>query len=278
MAAMIVLKMGARSGYADQVGMTHPLARLFMIAIISVVAIGVFWWLKRELGDHTRQDFTHSISEIGRRGREGYQRGQDAYDRARDLNSRAPWANQSDTSDEPDQPLTGPPVNGRPPGGRPPSSGSPRRPTPVPTPSPPAAASGAGAAPPSAPVAGAGAADGATVAGEAATAVVAPEAVAGAAVASQVTRRLRRDHSHGARADSGQAAPPSSSPQGGAPVPNVAQPAPAPATGRAGTTRPTPTQRATSGPASDRQPPVARPQPDRAGAPLADTETPAKGR
>ena len=281
MAAMIVLKMGARGGYADQVGMTHPLARLFMIAIISVVAIGVFWWLKRELGDHTRQEFTHSISELGRRGREGYQRGQDAYDRARDLNSRAPWANnpdpdQSDTPDEPDQPLTGPPVNGRPPGGRPPSPGSPRRPTPGPPP--PTPAPGAAAAPTSAPAAGAGAADGAMVAGEAATAVVAPEAVAGAAVASQVTQRLHRDHSRGARADSGQAAPPSSSPQGGAAAPNVAQPAPAPATGRAGTTRPTPTQRANSGPASDRQPPDARPQPDRDGAPLTDTETPVKGR
>ena len=130
MAAMIVLKMGARSGYADQVGMTHPLARLFMIAIISVVAIGVFWWLKRELGDHTRQEFTHSISELVRRGREGYQRGQDAYDRARDLNSRAPWAKKpdddSDTPDDPEQPLTGPPVNGRPPGGRPPSPGQAR--------------------------------------------------------------------------------------------------------------------------------------------------------
>ncbi|BBC69066.1 hypothetical protein MMRN_p0350 (plasmid) [Mycobacterium marinum] len=54
MAAMIVLKMGARGGYADQVGMRHPLARLFMIAIVSAVAIGVFWWLKHELlGDHT---------------------------------------------------------------------------------------------------------------------------------------------------------------------------------------------------------------------------------
>ncbi|WP_231103009.1 hypothetical protein, partial [Mycobacterium avium] len=92
MAAMIVLKMGARGGYADQVGMTHPLARLFMIAIVSAVAIGVFWWLKRELGDHTRHDFTHTITELAHRGREGYQRGQDAYDRARDLNSRAPWS------------------------------------------------------------------------------------------------------------------------------------------------------------------------------------------
>ena len=125
MAAMIVLKMGARGGYADQVGMTHPLARLFMIAIISVVAIGVFCWLKRELGDHTRQDFTHSISELGRRGREGYQRGQDAYDRARDLNSRAPWAknpdpDQSDTPTNPTSPSPGrPSTAAHPAGGHP---------------------------------------------------------------------------------------------------------------------------------------------------------------
>ncbi|WP_188113219.1 hypothetical protein, partial [Mycobacterium simiae] len=68
-AAIIVLKMGARGGYADQVGMTHPLARLFMIAIVSAVAIGVFCWLKRELGDHTRHDLTHVLTDVARHGR-----------------------------------------------------------------------------------------------------------------------------------------------------------------------------------------------------------------
>ncbi|WP_186244542.1 hypothetical protein, partial [Mycobacterium simulans] len=180
MAAMIVLKMGARGGYADQVGMTHPLARLLMIAIVSAVAIGVFWWLKRELGDHTRHDFTHAISDLGRRGRDGYQRGQDVYDRARDLHSRAPWAktpdDSSDTPDEPDQPLTGTPVNGRPPGGRPPSPGRPRHHPPGPPPT-------------TTPAPGGAAADGAIVAGQAATTVVAPEAVVGAAVVSHATQR-----------------------------------------------------------------------------------------
>ena len=154
-AALIVLKMAARGGYADQVGMSHPLARLFMIAIASAVAIGVFWWLKRELGDHTRQDFTHTVTDLAHRAREGYQRGQDAYDRARDLNSRAPWSkkagtnpDQDDSDNDPDQPLTGPPVQGRPPGGRPPSPGRAARPTPPPQPSPatPGAASPAGSA------------------------------------------------------------------------------------------------------------------------------------
>lgn len=245
MAAMIVLKMGARGGYADQVGMTHPLARLFMIAIISVVAIGVFWWLKSELGDRTRQEFTHSISEIGRRGREGYQRGQHAYDRARDLNSRAAWAknpdpDQSDTADEPDQPLTGPPVNGRPPGGRPPSPGGAPRPTPGAPPHTPAP--GASAAPTSTPAAGAGAADGAMVAGEAATAAVAPEVVAGAAVASHLAQRIHRDRAArghvspeppaDAAAHGPDAQPPMSSPAGpatGRSTGNPPQPRPQPA-------------------------------------------------
>jgi hypothetical protein len=38
-AALIVLRMATRGGYADQVGMTHPVARLFMMALISAVAI-----------------------------------------------------------------------------------------------------------------------------------------------------------------------------------------------------------------------------------------------
>jgi type II secretory pathway pseudopilin PulG len=117
------------------------------LAIISAVAIGVFWWLKRELGDHTRHDLTHLVTELSRRAQEGYQRGQNAYARARNLNSRAPWsktqaADQQDSPDGPDQPLTGQPVDGRSPGGRPASPG--RQPGPTPGPQPPAPA-GAGA-------------------------------------------------------------------------------------------------------------------------------------
>jgi len=63
--------MASRGGYADQVGMTHPVARLFMIALISAVAIGVFWWLKHELGDHTRDELTHIVTELGQRARHG---------------------------------------------------------------------------------------------------------------------------------------------------------------------------------------------------------------
>ncbi|AFV14841.1 hypothetical protein OEM_p100610 (plasmid) [Mycobacterium intracellulare subsp. yongonense 05-1390] len=278
LAAMIVLKMGARGGYADQVGMTHPLARLFMIAIISAVAIGVFWWLKRELGDHTRQDFTHTISELVHRGREGYQRGQDAYDRAKDLNSRAPWAKKpdddsSDTPDEPDQPLTGPPVNGRPPGGRPPSPGRASQQTPAPQ-----APAAADATASSTAGGTAAAADGAMMAGEAATAVVAPEAVAAAAVAGHVTQRRHRDHSStGAQQPSPPAGAPNSSPQGGPAAPAGAQPAPTPAPGRGGSpARPTNQRANPASPPDEPQRPSTRPQPDRVD--VDEDSTPVKGR
>lgn len=276
-AAMIVLKMGARGGYADQVGMTHPLARLFMIAIISAVAIGVFWWLKRELGDHTRQDFTHTISELVHRGREGYQRGQDAYDRAKDLNSRAPWAKKpdddsSDTPDEPDQPLTGPPVNGRPPGGRPPSPGRASQQTPAPQ------APAADVAASSTAGGTAAAADGAMMAGEAATAVVAPEAVAAAAVAGHVAQRRHRDHSStGAQQPNPPAGAPNSSPQGDPAAPAGAQPAPTPAPGRGGSPeRPTHQRANPASPPHQPQRPSTRPQPDRVD--VDEDSTPVKGR
>lgn len=267
MAAMIVLKMGARGGYADQVGMNHPLARLFMIAIVSAVAIGVFWWLKRELGDHTRHDFTHTITELARRGREGYQRGHDAYERVRDLNSRAPWSktadSQSDTPNEPDQPLTGPPVDGRPPGGRPPSPGRPRHPPPPATPTP--GAPSVTSAP--------AAVDGAPMAAETATAVLAPEAVVGAAVASHVIHRQHRDHhpGGGTQPTTARPAPANRSAR------NAADPPAAPVTGRAGATSPIHITRAPAHtvPAEGRQS-RPRPQPDRRD-PRDDPEAPVKG-
>ncbi|WP_204815314.1 hypothetical protein [Mycobacterium riyadhense] len=277
-AAMIVLKMGARGGYADQVGMTHPLARLFMIAIVSAVAIGVFWWLKRELGDHTRHDFTHTITELARGGHEGYQRGQDAYDRARDLNSRAPWsktpAASTDTPDEPDQPLTGPPVNGRPPGGRPPSPSQTPPPRPTATPSTPAPSGAATSGAPAAATSSA-ATDGAMMAGDAAT-VAAPEVVAVAAVAGHVTQRLHSDHSSGA---GGRPTPTSAgraTQANAAATPDVDK-SPAPVAGRTGSTSPTTIQHADPGHAPHRQHRGARPQRDR-GEPPSDADAPVKGR
>ncbi|OBJ77083.1 hypothetical protein A9W97_06810 [Mycobacterium gordonae] len=121
--ALIVLKMAARGGYADQVGMTHPLARLIMISLFSAAAIGAFRWLKHQLGDHNRHELTHTLTELARHGRDGYQRGRDTYDRGRDLNARAPWNSTAtnNPADKPDKPLTGAPAGGRPPGGRPPT-------------------------------------------------------------------------------------------------------------------------------------------------------------
>lgn len=277
-AAMIVLKMGTRGGYADQVGMTHPLARLFMIAIVSAVAIGVFWWLKRELGDHTRHDFTQAISDLGRRGREGYQRGQDAYDRAKDLNSRAPWANKaddesSDTPDDPDQPLTGPPVSGRPPGGRPPSPGRAHQHT--------AHSTQTGGAPttpgtPGAATAAPAAADGATMAGEAAATVAAPEVVAATTVAGHAVHRAQRDHPRGNASRPTGGSSPAAHPPAHTADPATSHPAPTPAAGRAGRARPSTVQRDVAGPTPQQTRAAQRSQPERSD--IDEDTAPAPGR
>lgn len=279
MAAMIVLKMGARGGYADQVGMSHPLARLFMIAIVSAVAIGVFHWLKRELGDHTRHEFTHTITDLIHRGRDGYQSGQDAYDRARDLNSRAPWSktpdSDADTPDEPDQPLTGTPANGRPSGGRPPSPGRARHHAPGGPASSPIPGVGTSPGGPAAATTSA-AGDGAMMAGEAATAVVAPEAVAGAAIASHTINRQHRDHSPaGGPRPSQSAGPAAQAPARGA-APDSSPPSPAPAAGRSGRVGPPTAQRANPDATPARPGPSPSTQPDRAH--VDKPSTPAQGR
>lgn len=181
-AAVIVLKMAARGGYADQVGMSHPLARLIMIGLISAVAIGGLWWLKRELGDHTRRDITHVVNDLNRTARRGYEQGRDRVQQAATLALGLPGAPPTHTGGTTsakggghapdDPPLTGLPVPGRPPGGRPPSSGK-RTP-------PPAMQSDR-------------AARGHTATAQAgATAVLAPEAAAAAAVTSRVTQGRQR--------------------------------------------------------------------------------------
>ena len=87
-AAVILLKMAAPGGYGAQVNMTHPVALMVLIALISAVATGLFWWLKREVGDHTRQDLTHAVTNLAHHVRSGYDRGQRSYDRGRDLYQR----------------------------------------------------------------------------------------------------------------------------------------------------------------------------------------------
>jgi hypothetical protein len=109
-AAMIVLKTAAPGGYAAQVGMTHPVAVLVMIAIISAVATGIFVWLKRELRDGTRHDLTQTLTNLIRLGAIGYDRG-----RRREQSARTAHADSADR----DRPHTGTPVHGR--------DGAPRR-------------------------------------------------------------------------------------------------------------------------------------------------------
>jgi hypothetical protein len=183
-AALIVLKTAARGGYADQVGMTHPLARLIMIALLSAVAIGGFWWLKRELGDHIRTDLARLVTDLTDRARDGYHRGHDLNERTRNLPLPTPWSTSSSPK-EPnpaDQPLTGPPIAGRTPGRRLTSSGRPR-------PGQTGATAADNPAPPPATVAAA--------ADHAAATMVAPEVVAAAAVTNQHTHRHQsRDHNH----------------------------------------------------------------------------------
>ena len=192
-AAVIVLKMAAPGGYAAQVNMTHPVALLVLIALMSAVATGLFFWLKRELGDHTRQDLTHAVSEAIAHGRSGYQRGQRGYERGRDVYRRGAERFNRDaeqTGDDPDAPLTGPPAKGHPPGGRsgtrsrPPGVGrsGATRPPSGPTPGQATATTGRAA--------GTAAAGGGATAAEAGAAVVAPEVVAGVVVANEVKQRM----------------------------------------------------------------------------------------
>ncbi|MBB3606423.1 uncharacterized protein YggT (Ycf19 family) [Mycolicibacterium sp. BK556] len=186
-AAMIVLKTAAPGGYAAQVGMTHPVAVLVMIAIISAVATGLFIWLKRELRDGTRHDLTHTLTDLLRQGRNGYDRG-----RRRDQTGRPAPTDPADRS----RPRTGTPVNGRDPS---PRRGAGRRP-----PSGPAPAPGREATPnvplrtskPGATTAArAGTHTRAAQAVTAATDVTAPEAAVAAAVAAQTHHQRRRGRS-----------------------------------------------------------------------------------
>jgi hypothetical protein len=189
-AAMIVLKTAAPGGYAAQVGMTHPVAVLVMIAIISAVATGLFVWLKRELRDGTRHDLTQTLTNLIRQGRNGYDRG-----RRRDQSARPAHADSADR----DRPHTGTPVHGR--------DGAPRRMAARRPPA--AAAAGRGPTPTSRVSTGTGtttgapsgvaarAAQGATIAAD----VAAPEVAVGAAV---VQTHLQRPHG---RTGSGQITP-----------------------------------------------------------------------
>jgi hypothetical protein len=134
--AIIILKTVTPGGYASQVGMTNPIAMLVLVAVLSAVATGLFWWLKKELvHDTTTHDLAHTIQQVVHHGRSGYSRGQHTYRRGRHLllerTSRRMTRNDDDDN-EPDPrernaPLTSKPVNGRPPAGKPTSGRTGRR-------------------------------------------------------------------------------------------------------------------------------------------------------
>ncbi|MFG1930931.1 hypothetical protein ACGFK1_09785 [Mycobacterium sp. NPDC048908] len=92
------------------------------MALIAAVATGLFRWLKRELGDHTREDLTSVVTELIDHGRTGYERGRrtvvrgsELYERGRDRLTRNDSGHRDDDPNTPEEPLTGPPVPGRPP-------------------------------------------------------------------------------------------------------------------------------------------------------------------
>ncbi|OBB05358.1 hypothetical protein A5731_18475 [Mycolicibacterium conceptionense] len=200
-AAVIILKTVAPNGYAAQVGMSHPVAQLMMIAIMSAVAIGLFWWLKKELNDHTRQDLVHAVHQVINSARAGYDKGQEAIDkgmaasqRGRDwlMEKGAAGGGGSGGDQGDDQPLTGQPVQGRSGVNKPSSStggggGGLTESLPVPS-------GGGGTLPASGGAAGGAATAGGGSAAGGAAAVVAPEVVAGLAVAEKV-QGGRQQHS-----------------------------------------------------------------------------------
>lgn len=253
-ASVIILKTVAPGGYASQVGMNHPVAQLVMIAIMSAVAIGLFWWLKKEVGDHTREDLVHAVHQIIDKTREGYQKGQDTIDRGKDALARgAEFFNRgkgdNTDDDDDDQPLTGAPVDGRS-GVNKPTTSNPSELTDA---LPVSAGSGDGA----------GAASGAA---ETATTVAAPEAALGAAVLqnAQQGRQQHSQQSTGRSANSYQlsgSAPPVINANGGHHSFSMDPDQSAPAAGRSDLPASQGGQRRLPPPPSD-YPPVYEPPPD----------------
>jgi hypothetical protein len=201
-AAVIILKTVTPGGYASQVGMNSPVAKLVLVAMLSAVATGIFWWLKKELGDRTRQDLTHAITGTYHHARDGFDRGRRTYNRGRDLTNKARdrFGSTGDAADEEggsDGSLTTQPVRGRPPGGKPatrqPSSLRPpsqapdhTRPSPTKAPAAPAEAGSAGA---DAATAGT---EAVTVGAEAGATILAPEVAVPVAAAVAVAHHHKQ--------------------------------------------------------------------------------------
>ncbi|MDT5046287.1 MAG: hypothetical protein QOG75_2140, partial [Mycobacterium sp.] len=274
-AAVIILKTVSPGGYASQVGMNSPVAKLVLVAMLSAVATGIFWWLKKELGDRTRQDLTHAITDTYHHARDGFDRGRRTYDRGRDLANKARdrFGRHGDDADEEggtDESLTAQPVKGRPPGGKPPT----RQPTslpppnqdpghtrPSPTKAPGAARAEAGSAGAETATAGT---EAATAGAEAGATILAPEVAVPAAAAVAVAHHHKQHRQQAQQ----RTAPPNSVPTLNRPTDGRrgadAAPQPAsPAQGRTSATPPTPppaweqqpAQRTNGSPGSNQQAP-----------------------
>jgi hypothetical protein len=58
-------------------------SRLTLVARLgSALAIGLFRYLKRELGDDSHEELVSGLHDVTHRARDGYHRGRDAADRA----------------------------------------------------------------------------------------------------------------------------------------------------------------------------------------------------
>jgi hypothetical protein len=273
-AAVIILKTVSPGGYASQVGMNSPVAKLVLVAMLSALATGIFWWLKKELGDRTRQDLTHAITDTYHHARDGFDRGRRTYDRGRDLANKARdrFGRHGDDADEEggsDESLTAQPVKGRPPGGKPPT----RQPTSLPPPNQdpghtrPSPTKAPGAAPAEAGSAGAEAAtagtEAVTVGAEAGATILAPEVAVPAAAAVAVAHHHKQHRQQAQQ----RTAPPNNDSTPGRPAEGRrgagAAPQPSPVQGRNSATQPAPSpaweqqpaQRTNGSPGSNQQPP-----------------------
>ena len=246
-AAVIVLKMAAPGGYAAQVGMTSPVALMFMVGLIAVAATGTFIWLKRQLGDHTRQTLTQKIRSSVDHTKSGWHKGQRAKDKieaaAAKIGGTGQAAQAAGTAPGGSATGAGGPLTGTPTPGRRPGAGRPRAPrraqspagvpasvngTVAPTQAPSSAPGGAGQRAGSAAAAGSSRGARPHAAATAAAKVAAPEAAAAAAAADKAASFARRDPSTVQQGRNGtRPIPPgvaAGRPGGGSPTPPIPPP------------------------------------------------------
>lgn len=202
--ALILLRTVSPGGYAQQVGMTSPVAKLVLVAMMSVLFTVLFRWLKKEIGDHTRETLVHTVTGSYHHAKDGFHKGRKTYDQGRDLadkarSRRGASGDEAAEEDGPEGSFTAQPVSGRPPGGKPatrrpsslrPPHQSPAHTRPSPTKAPGAAPAGSEAAAAGSEAATAG--EVVTVGAEAGAAVLAPEVVIPVAAGAAVVHHHRK--------------------------------------------------------------------------------------